>query len=231
MAAFAVMVKTPGFSPVKSRLAEGLGVEGAEKIYRQCLDCMGEILQDLQGEDSVFACWAVAEESALESPLWAKFPRVHQNGLGLGERMASVINELRPVHGRVALVGADSPQLGPEIVRQAFSILEDETSGADVVLGPSVDGGFYLIAMLVELPLALWNAVEYSRSDTLEQFVEQCRRQAPQVVIDTKTLPILCDLDQQADLAPMLRALKNRAGATARQLYQTLQERLNHATI
>ena len=230
MAAFAVMVKTPGFSPVKTRLAEGLGVERAGKIYRQCLACLGKIIQELQGDDSVFACWAVAEESALESPLWAQFPRVHQQGLGLGERMASVIGELRPAHGRVALVGADSPQLSAHIVRHAFSLLADETAGADVVLGPSVDGGFYLIAMRVELPLALWNAVEYSQNDTLAQFVKQCRVQAPQVVIDTQTLPILCDLDQEDDLEPMSQALKNKAEATARKLYQTIQERLNHAT-
>lgn len=230
MSALAVMVKTPGVSPVKTRLAHGVGVLRAGEFYHLCLDCITETMQRLQIEDDIFCYWAVAEESALKDAHWQQFPRVLQQGIGLGERIASVVRNLLPAHGVVILVGADSPQLNTSIVCKALALLADSHSGPDVVLGPSADGGFYLIAMRVELPLEIWNAVEYSQSDTLLQFVQHVHTKAPQFRVDAHSLPILCDLDEPQDLEPLAEALQKIRTPIAQKLYHEIQKELNHVT-
>ena len=70
---------------------------------------------------------------------------VAQRGQDLGQRMACAFEELFGLgHERVVLVGSDLPTLPHSAVEQAFRLLR---RGADVVLGPAADGGYYLIGM------------------------------------------------------------------------------------
>ena len=66
---------------------------------------------------------------------------------------------LLAVHGRVILIGADSPQITPADLEAAAAALERH----DWVLGPAADGGFWCCGLARGLPLSVWRAVPFDR--------------------------------------------------------------------
>ena len=194
----ALFVKTPGRSPVKSRLWPAIGREAAEALYLDCATAVGEIALALQGEGRAQAYWAVAEAAASHS--WQSLPVVAQGDGGLGERMAQVYATLRARHGAALLIGTDLPQLSMPALDDAVDALVH--AKADLVLGPSEDGGFWLVGGRVELPLAAWTAPRYSTPDARSDFLAAL----PQG-LRVQTLDTAHDLDEPEDLAVVAAAL------------------------
>ncbi|MFN7212510.1 MAG: DUF2064 domain-containing protein, partial [Lysobacteraceae bacterium] len=119
---------------------------------------------------------------------------------------------LRARHGAALLIGTDLPQLSLPALSDAVDALVH--AKADLVLGPSEDGGFWLVGGRVELPLAAWTAPRYStpgaRSDLLAALPQDLR---------VHTLDTAHDLDEPGDLAVVaaaLAALPRRTEAQAR---------------
>lgn len=203
----ALFVKTPGRSPVKSRLWPAIGREAAEALYLDCATAVGEIALALQGEGRAQAYWAVAEaerdgaaDVAAASHSWQSLPVVAQGDGGLGERMAYVHATLRARHGAALLIGTDLPQLSMPALADAVDALVH--AKADLVLGPSEDGGFWLVGGRADLPLAAWTAPRYSTPDALSDFLAAL----PQG-LRVHTLDTAHDLDEPEDLAVVAAAL------------------------
>jgi glycosyltransferase A (GT-A) superfamily protein (DUF2064 family) len=104
---------------------------------------------------------AVAELRALLGPDVALFP---QNGEGVAARLADAVSRVfARIEGSLLVVWPDLPRLRPE---HASAALGDLEAGCDVVLGPSIDGGFYLIGMqrplpaLFALPESAWRSAD-----------------------------------------------------------------------
>jgi hypothetical protein len=97
---------------------------------------------------------------------------VEQEGSGLGERIKNLFKLLfERGYNKVAVVGSDSPDLPIEYIREAFGLL-DETTG--LVLGPALDGGYYLVALQVLFP-ALFDGIDWSTPEVLAQTLERAR--------------------------------------------------------
>lgn len=187
--AVAAFVKTPGLSPLKTRLAAVLGTEAAERGYRLTAACVAETLLTSR----LPAYWAVAEDDGRDDPLWAGLPRLSQGTGPLGARMSAVHDELVRRHGAGILVGADLPQIGVADLGTAAAWLS--RSGTRHVIGPARDGGFWLYGGNRSTPLPAWLAVRYSRPDTARCFV---RAIGPG---RWRRLPRRTDLDVADDLA------------------------------
>ena len=93
-------------------------------------------------------------------------------------------------------IGADSPHLEPDRLREAFEELERH----DLVLGPSADGGYYLIGLRAPVP-ALFDGIDWSTEQVLRQTVERARVER----LDFVGLPAEFDVDSPGELA-LLRA-------------------------
>jgi rSAM/selenodomain-associated transferase 1 len=171
--AIAVFVKTPGFSPLKTRLAKDIGPENAEGFFKMSLLTIESTLKKLITSHPQFEVyWSVAEREALASSLWSGFPTIPQGSGDLGLRMHTVYRQLIKKYDQVYLIGADSPQLKESIFIKA----QDSLSGfADFTIGPTLDGGFYLFGGKKEIPLSIWQAVPYSQSNTFELLLEQLK--------------------------------------------------------
>ena len=193
--AVAIFVKTPGLSPVKTRLARTIGREAAEEFYRLSVQAVEAVVRRASEDGRLVPYWAVAEPDGLDHRLWRGFARVAQGGGGLGERLAHVYDELIGRHPFVLFLGADSPQISPGILLEAIDTLADAV-GRSLVLGRSHDGGFYLFGGSESLSPDVWCDVPYSQSDTAEELAERLRRIAP-----VAELPKLCDVDCAEDLA------------------------------
>lgn len=203
--AVAIFVKTPGRSPVKTRLAARLGRAMAEDWYRRSAACVADAVR----ASGLPGYWAVAERAALDDPLWADLPRVHQGDGSLGRRMATVHDALIGRHGGAVLVGADLPQLDAAELRAAAEWLDAEVPRR--VLGPARDGGFWLFGSNRSHPLESWRSVRYSATDTAARFVEAIGGE------DWLTLDSRSDVDVAGDLAAARAELRSLAAPTPRQ--------------
>jgi len=242
----AAMVKTPGLSPVKTRLAATLGKNMAEKIYQHCLVCIEELLKGWGEQPSCVPYWALAEKDAIKKENF-KFGnslfRLLQEGEGLGARMESIANQLFRKHEYICLIGADSPQLDSSIINKAFTLLNRQPhnsaqsvggvstqSAADLVLGPSADGGFYLLATQIKLDSPVWRDTVYSTENTLQNFVALAQKYSPKLRIDISSLPVLSDLDTIEDVQNLLNQLQPPLTAPQLVLKESLLQILPNST-
>lgn len=203
--AIAIFVKTPGLSPIKTRLARRVGVRIAEAWHRRAAACVC-VSADAT---TLPAYWAIAEEEGMRHELWQGLPPISQGEGGLGARMARVHAELVKRHGAGILIGADLPQ----IQARHLEIAADWLQSADqrYVMGPARDGGFWLFGSNRALPEATWESVEYSRSDTARRLM---------TAIDApcwKLLGRMTDLDRSSDLPVVLDELKSLPAPSAEQ--------------
>jgi rSAM/selenodomain-associated transferase 1 len=196
--ALAIFVKTPEYSPIKTRLAAGIGAEQAVRFHALAAAAVAAVAKAATPDITPY--WAVAEPEALEHPLWADLPTVWQGRGGLGARLDSICAQLQERHGRVLLIGADAPQLTVELLRSALSALDDPHT--PLVLGPAGDGGFWLFGTRVAIPARAWRAPRYSSADTIADL-----RQALAPLGNIAVLPMLNDVDTPDDLLQLAQAL------------------------
>lgn len=199
-AAIAIFVKTPGLSPVKTRLAATLGKEAAEAFHLQAAHTVAATLSQLAFATQGY--FAVAEAEALSHPHWQALPCVLQGEGGLGERLARVYRHLRQRHGAVMFVGADSPQMTLAILSEGLAWLNDAAKPR-LVYGPCADGGFWLVGGNCAISEQIWTDVGYSRTDTGAQLLKHINNLG-----EIKHLPRLGDVDEATDLADLQEALQ-----------------------
>jgi glycosyltransferase A (GT-A) superfamily protein (DUF2064 family) len=164
-AALAIFVKTPGLSPIKTRLALTIGAAAADEFYRLAARATAAVGRDAVAAGvEVTPYWAVAERAALAHPDWREFPTVWQGTGELGDRLEHVHNELRTRHELVLLIGADAPQLCCADLAAAVTALHDPAT--PFALGRASDGGFWLLGSRANIPRQAWQSVRYSDSRT-----------------------------------------------------------------
>ena len=140
-----VFVRLPEKGKVKSRLAAAVGEENACHLYRSFVS---DLLSTVSGPA---ASGAYALELFYDPPEQGRAVRAWlgeeyicrpQEGADLGERMGNALAQSFARGFRKAiLIGSDIPDLPAEIIAEGFSRLETN----DAVIGPSPDGGYYLI--------------------------------------------------------------------------------------
>lgn len=199
-AGIAIFVKTPGHSPVKTRLAAGLGQAFAEAWHAHAAGAVAAVAREAARGSGATPYWAVAERDAFTDPRWSGLPILGQGEGGLGARMHHVHVALVERHRGGILLGADTPQMDPKPLREAVDWLR--APGARMVLGRAADGGFWLFGANRTLPRALWNDVPYSAPDTAQRF-----RATFDGWGQWLDLPALDDVDTAADLVACHAAL------------------------
>lgn len=196
--ALAIFVKTPGLSPVKTRLAASIGVNAAERFHQLAAAAVQAVARAAMPEVTPF--WAVAEADAVDQPPWTGLPTTWQGEGTLGERLHRVCTHLHGQHGHVLMIGADSPQLSPKLLRQAAAALH--TGPDPFVLGRAEDGGFWLFGSRLPVPKAAWVTPRYSSPTTAEELIA-----ALASLGSIASIPPLVDVDRVDDLHVLLRAL------------------------
>ena len=208
----AIFVKTPGSSPLKTRLAAGLGIY-SEHWYLLAVDAVKSIALEARDKTGISVYWAVAEHDAMQNMLWQSLPRLMQSDnaqAGLGERMGRVMRMLIRQHGYGILLGADAPQICDADIQAASVFLDHENPR--LVLGPAHDGGFWCVGSNQIFPVTLWQSVMYSQPNTYADFVAAFSPFAETLILRT-----LSDVDEVTDLALCQRELEALDNATPEQ--------------
>ncbi len=201
--AIAIFVKTPGLSPVKTRLAVKLGQNMAESFHLASANAVAEVIQKTCESRDIQGYFAVAEASALSHDYWQTMPCIWQGEGGLGERMQHIYQGLLAKHDYVILVGADIPQMTVLDLQQAASDLTDKTHPV-IAFAPSDDGGFWLLGGNCPIPEAIWSDVVYSQADTGQCFLDKVKPLA-----EIKVLKTLVDVDEPEHLLALDQQLSD----------------------
>ena len=145
-AAVAIISKLPRPGRSKTRLARTLGVEAALDLHRAFL---GDELRQLHAP----ARWQLhlvhdapesdAEHAALSALVAGRAKSLVPGQPSLAHELLAAFTTLLNAHERVVIVSGDVPQIAPERVAEALQALDS----ADVVLGPGLDGGYYLVGL------------------------------------------------------------------------------------
>lgn len=191
--ALAIFAKTPGCSPVKTRLAAATGREVAEELYIASAMAVASVVDRAQAKAGLRAYWALAEPESVGSQVWPIFGHLYQGEGALGVRMGAIYRRLRQSYRGVILIGTDAPQIDSLQLANAAAWLSG--SGEKFVLGRADDGGFWLFGGNAEVEDAAWTRPEYSRTDTAERFVDAIGNDRAWLELET-----LRDMDCVGDL-------------------------------
>ncbi|MDA7916371.1 TIGR04282 family arsenosugar biosynthesis glycosyltransferase [Verrucomicrobia bacterium] len=158
-----VFVKAPREGYVKTRLAESLGDEGALNAYVSMVDCL---IEELAAIPYVQLRYAPADAKDELAP-WMRngWESVSQCDGGLGEKLTDAFESaFSKGIERVVVIGSDCPYVTLSDLQSAVRGLDE----SDVVLGPSVDGGYWLVALKAPCT-ELFEGIDWSTEKVFEQ--------------------------------------------------------------
>jgi uncharacterized protein len=174
---------------VKTRLIGDLTPAQAAALHAAFLEDLLDRLRT--GSLTVQMAWALDPDDTVPD---GPFPGFRQRGDDLGERLYTALSEAAETSQAVAALGSDHPTLPLAIVHRAFELLE---GGAEVVLGPAEDGGYYLIALRAEaVARRLFEEIAWSTDQVFPATLERCR----ELGLRLELLPMASDVDTPEDL-------------------------------
>jgi rSAM/selenodomain-associated transferase 1 len=189
--ALLVVGKAPRPGQVKTRLVPPLRADDAARLCRAFLE--DSVVLGLQlGWEQVTVVHPRGSRATLRAMFPSKVALFEQTGRGLSNALASAFeHHLAAGFDRVVLIGSDNPTLPTEIPAAACSALEH----CDLVVGPSVDGGYYLIGMS-RSHARLFEGIEWSTPRVFNQTLARASHLGLRVQVG----PEWYDVDQPADL-------------------------------
>ena len=192
--ALALMAKAPVAGQVKSRLLPLFTAEEAAELSRSLLVDQLNHLQEFAAADLYLAFAPSDAQCLMEQitpPCFQLFP---QQGNDLGARMAAAFQTLFDLgHKRIVLIGGDLAPVPIGFFPEAYAFLESFEKR--VVLGPSRDGGYYLVGCNQPTP-EIFSGMSWSHSEVLAQTL--ARLTAAKIAYHV--LPSWFDIDTPDDL-------------------------------
>lgn len=208
-AALIVFAKAPIAGQVKTRLAPEVTPEQAARLYRAFLL---DALEQYSELDIAVRLYVAPPIDAFPTDLVPEGVSLHeQHGDGLGARMQhAFIDTFGAGYGRAVIIGTDHPTLPTDFVAFAFEALEEPLS---ISIGPSEDGGYYLVGMNDFFP-SLFANMSYSHPDVFADTMDRINDTNANLTIlptwyDVDTVDSLrrltADLSDENEVAPRTR--------------------------
>jgi len=187
-AALIIFVRNAVLGKVKTRLAATMGNETALNIYQQLLTHTHSITQNIACQKFIFYADEKNENDLWENDLYKKQV---QHGDNLGERMGNAFNHLFCLgYKRICIVGSDCVALTTNLLHTAFEHLQTH----DTVIGPSLDGGYYLLGMN-QIIQGIFEEKEWSTDSVLTDTMANISNSKKSCAV----LPVLSDIDTEED--------------------------------
>jgi len=217
--ALIVVAKRPAPGNTKTRLSPPLTPELASALY-ECF--LFDTLDQMRQVGDVQPVIAYLDEPDYFRRLAPDFELIPQEGRDLGERLDNALTScLSRGYERAVIMDSDSPTLPPDYLSLSFRLLSD---GADVVLGPCDDGGYYLIGVKQPAPRLL-REVHMSTPTVAAETMALAKEEGLRLV----TLPIWYDIDDVASLSRLIQEIEHHDLAHAKHTRQfLLQNEIHH---
>ena len=202
--ALVVAAKPPCTGEVKTRLCPPLSTAQAADLY-ECL--LADILAKMgsyKGAD-LWIAHTPEGEDYFKGSYGGRIKLLAQRGIGLSERVPHIFADLFNSSYRSVLVtDSDSPTVPLSTIKSAYRNLDEE--GCDVVIGPSLDGGYYLIGLKSPAE-GLFRDIPWSSEGVLEKTLENTSR----LGLKTALLPCAYDIDMEEDLERLWKEMTDKS--------------------
>ena len=182
-----VFCKNQIIGKVKSRLALKIGQKKAFLIYSELVNKTATIVNSLSSEVHVYYSDYIEENDKFNS---SKIKKFIQKGNNLGDRMINALSISFKNFSPVVIIGSDLWKLKISDIEDAFRILKNK----NVVIGPSTDGGYYLIGMNY-LDTKIFENKNWGQESVLNDTIRDIRDKTSLDLLDKKT-----DIDTYDDL-------------------------------
>jgi uncharacterized protein len=204
--ALVIVGKAPQAGVTKTRLIPLLTAAGAADLYRGfLLDAVGLGLE--LGWEQVSVIHPRGSHQGLRQLLPAEVHLVEQRGDGLGDALSHAFERhLAEKFDRVVLIGSDNPTLPRGPIDQACDSLDEH----DLAIGPTTDGGYYLIGMRAP-HLSIFEGISWSTPRVYAQTLAQAKRLALRV----HAVGEWYDVDEPRDLERLQADLVSSPAAVA----------------
>lgn len=184
--ALIIFVRSPKLGKVKTRLANEVGDEKALSIYKQLLAHTREQSVEVDATRLLFYSDEIIEDD------WSidHFKKHLQVDGDLGDKMLAAFEEALTFCDTAIIIGSDCPQLNSSIIDKAFDKLEKQ----DVVIGPTYDGGYYLIGMK-KIHKELFLDMTWSTSEVCDE----TKNRVSESNLSYSLMTVLSDIDYKED--------------------------------
>ena len=184
--ALIIFIKNPVLGKVKTRIASHAGEAAALDIYKNLLDHTRIVVGSIEATRLLFYSDRVQR---LDQWPEKKYSKNLQMGDDLGERMLNAF-KIATEYDKKIIIGSDCPGITQELIEEAYISLDYH----DVVIGPSHDGGYYLLGMNTLVP-ELFHHIPWSTDQVLLETVKILQQKR----LLYKLLPMLRDVDTIED--------------------------------
>ena len=161
-----IFYRNPILGHVKTRLAAGIGSEKALEVHLKLGMRTMQVVSDVSCDKVVFY-----DREAVAGDYWDDrvFMKEIQKGADLGERMTDAFDRMfHDGYRNILIIGTDCPEITSELIESAFENLGNH----DVVIGPAVDGGYYLLGLKAPVH-ELFTGVDWGSAAVFDQTIQK----------------------------------------------------------
>jgi len=194
-----IMAKAPKPGMVKTRLIESLPSAAVTALYRCLLEDTLALAKSLTSVEVAVMC-PEADHDELAQLLGNRVKVVAQKGQGLAAGLTSVFRHFTATgRQQVIAFNSDSPHLAPSVLNSAFEIL----GAHDVVVGPTHDGGYYLVGAKAAHP-SLFEGDGMGTRSALDRLLTRTKA----LELSTGFTDTFYDIDVATDLILLAKELR-----------------------
>ena len=183
-----MFVKEPKLGFVKTRLAKSCGHGFVVNLYVRFVQ---DLIYTLQSGKSDFKL-CVYPNLELVNKIFGGFDNFLQSSGNLGTKMQKAFEEkFKSGYNKIVLIGSDAPHITNSLLNDSFEQLDYH----DVILGPSLDGGYYLIGFNKDTFTSnAFEDIEWSTTNVLEQTLQKLHKKNVYLQEELNDIDILDDL-------------------------------------
>ena len=181
-----VFIKDSSKYPVKTRLKTSIGKNKSIWVYNQILKKTVLVLKNIKTDIAVFHYNSIISKNPFKN--FSKWNKI-QIGKNLGEKISNAFNwGFEKGYKKIIIIGSDLWDLNEEIINKGFL----ELNKNKVVIGPSIDGGYYLLGLNKKMP-KIFEGIKWGTQSVLAETLKLLEHE-PYI------LPELNDIDTLEDL-------------------------------
>jgi len=202
-----IFAKEPDKAFVKTRLASTVGGRERLKIYKAFLKDTIKLAQKVNADQGIIAYDSKSKRPSYIESIADSFALYEQKGRDLGDRMNNAFEYAESLgFSKTVIIGSDSPNLPATFIKKAF----DKLNTYDFVIGPSKDGGYYLIG--TKQPSSkLFEGIKWSSDSVLNNTIKNARRLDKKVYL----LHLWYDVDTPQNLEFLKSDLRGKGNSSA----------------
>lgn len=223
MKALVIMTRIPIPNKTKTRLMTILSPEECAEIHRSFLKDIVETSSKLDRETDIYLFYSdEGPVSVIDDIVGEEMTVLPQRGENLGEKMRNIFADLfERGYSKVVLMGADIPEVSREDLDKAFG----ELTLKDLVFGPTLDGGYYLVGMKQLHEMIFDPKIKWGTPEVFQETLEILKRSGVEVGL----IRAHEDIDTKEDLREFWKRVGDGKSCenTRRYLYENIRERLS----